>query len=458
MTIRRRLSLAAAAAAAVAFLLASVGAYLIVRANLRGQIDDSLRERLTAVEAVSDRTGGAALLNLPLPQIPDDPEARFGGAQGIVQVVLPDGEVHTVPPGAAQLPASEEAVESASGDGITLADQEVAGERLRVGSLQLPGGEIVQVARPLEEVDSALQDLLLLLALLSVGGIGLAAALGAIVSRTSLAPVRRFTTRTEAIADRPDFGERLPVETDDELGRLARSFNSTLDALETSLAAQRRLVSDASHELRTPLTSLRANVELLLRERELPESERRELIGDVVEQLDDLAMLGDDIVELARRGEHADETDEIPLHEVVDEAIERARRHAPEIEFHSDLEPWVTVGAPRRIGRAVYNLLDNAAKWSPQGATVEVELRDGELTVRDHGPGFTPEDLPHVFDRFYRSPGARSMPGSGLGLAIVKQVVEGHGGYVSARNSPGGGAVLRASFAAVSGSNGSSPA
>jgi two-component system sensor histidine kinase MprB len=457
MTIRRRLALAAAAAAAVTFLLASLGAYLIVRANLRGQIDDSLRERLTGVQDVAEQIGGLTEFNAPLPQLPEDAEVRFGGAAGIVQVVSPEGEVRTIPADAARIPITAQAAEPASDGGITLADQEVDGEKLRVGTVALPDGAIVQAARPLDEVDDTLRDLLLLLALLGVGGIGLAAALGAIVSRTSLAPVRRFAGRTESIADRPDLGERLPVVADDELGRLARSFNSTLDALEGSLAAQRQLISDASHELRTPLTSLRANIELLLREGELSEGDRRALIADIVEQLDDLTMLGDDVVELARRGERPEETDEVPLHEVVQEAIQRARRHAPEIEFRSEIEPYVTIGAPQRVGRAVYNLLDNAAKWSPRGTTVEVELRDGELTVRDHGPGFTPEDLPHVFDRFYRSPGARSMPGSGLGLAIVKQVVEGQGGHVSAQNSPGGGAVLRASFSRATGANGSSP-
>jgi two-component system sensor histidine kinase MprB len=345
------------------------------------------------------------------------------------------------------LPVDPAAASIAKGSGgAKLADERVAGHHLRVITAPIAGGGAIQVARPLDEVDNVLHGLVLLLAGITIGGVLLAAVLGGVVSRASLRPVRRFTDETESIASAPDLGRRLDDDTDDELGRLARSFNSTLESLERSVAAQRHLVADASHELRTPLASLKTNLEVLLTDRELPVEERRELLHDLVEQADELTLLVGDIVDLARRGESAEAFDDVPVHELVERAVARARRHALDVEYDVELEPLTVQGVPERLDRAVSNLLDNAAKWSPPGATVDVRLRDGELVVRDHGPGFKDEDLPFVFDRFYRAREARKLPGSGLGLAIVRQVAESHGGGVKAENAPGGGAALRLSF------------
>jgi two-component system sensor histidine kinase MprB len=234
----------------------------------------------------------------------------------------------------------------------------------------------------------------------------------------------------------------------DELGRLARSFNTTLDALERSVDAQRQLVADASHVLRTPIASLRANIQTLEEAERLPPEELAGLRADIVAELDELTALVADIVELARgAGAGDDELDDVPLHELVRTLVERARgRGDEELPYETRLEPTVVRGQPARIARAVSNLLDNARKWSPPGGSVEVELRDGTLTVRDHGPGFAADDLPHVFQRFYRAKAARGMPGSGLGLAIVRQTAEAHGGRVEAANAEDGGAILRVSF------------
>jgi two-component system sensor histidine kinase MprB len=216
-----------------------------------------------------------------------------------------------------------------------------------------------------------------------------------------------------------------------------------LAALERSLDAQRQLVADASHELRTPLTSLRTNVEVLERGDSLSGEDLRRLREDVVAQVDELTALVTDIVELAR-GQGSDVViDELRADELVQAAVERAQRHAPSVQFKTALERTVVRGVPERLERAVSNLLDNAAKWSPPGGVVEVELRAGELSIRDHGPGIAPTDLPHVFDRFYRAPSARGRPGSGLGLAIVRQVAEEHGGSVVAETASGGGARFR---------------
>jgi two-component system sensor histidine kinase MprB len=441
--IQKRLSTAAAAAVAIAVALASVGAYVAVRAKLRGEVDDSLRDRVSEIQAVAARTEQFGI-HLPGP-VPSGAAARFGGALGKVQFIDRQGEVF--PARGFTLPVDSSAASIARGAGdARLQDQDVAGHHFRVLTAPMPGGGAIQVARPLDEVDNVLNGLLLLLAGITIGGVVLASVLGGLVSRASLRPVRRFTEETESIASAPDLGRRLEVETDDELGRLARSFNSTLEALERSVAAQRHLVADASHELRTPLASLKTNLEVLLADRELPPTERRELLQDLVEQADELTLLVGDIVDLARKGEAIEAYDDVPVHELVERAVVRARRHAPDVEYATALEPLTVHGVPDRLDRAVSNLLDNAAKWSPPGATVDVRLGDGELVVRDRGPGFNEGDLPYVFDRFYRAADARKLPGSGLGLAIVRQVAEAHGAKVHAENAEGGGALLRLRF------------
>jgi two-component system sensor histidine kinase MprB len=325
---------------------------------------------------------------------------------------------------------------------------DVDGVHLRVLTAGLGEGRAVQVARPLTEVDSVLDRVLIVLVAVGLGGIALAAVLGAVVARTALTPIARFTSRTEAIAGAPDISERMEVAGRDELARLASSFNTTLDGLESAVESQRQLVADASHELRTPIASLRANIQTLDDAERLPRHELDALRADIVAELDELTALVADIVELARgAGAGDDELDDVPLHELVRTLVERARgRGDDELPYETRLEPTVVRGQPARIARAVSNLLDNARKWSPPGGSVEVELRDGTLTVRDHGPGFAADDLPHVFQRFYRAKAARGMPGSGLGLAIVRQTAEAHGGRVEAANAEDGGAILRVSF------------
>ena len=247
-----------------------------------------------------------------------------------------------------------------------------------------------------------------------------------------------------------DLSRRIDVTGTDEVARLAGRFNEMLGALEASRRAQRQLVADASHELRTPLTSLRTNIEVLARSDGMPAADRESLLRDLVSQLEDLTVLVGDLVDLAREEEQggvalsaAAGAEEVRLDAVVEQAVERARRHAPLLSFEADLEPVVVRGVPERLDRAVANMLDNAIKWSPAGKVVEVSVRESEVTVRDHGPGIDPADLPFVFDRFYRAPAARGVPGSGLGLAIVRQVAEAHGGTVTASRADGGGTVLR---------------
>ena len=377
MTIRRRLAIAAAVAVAVAVFAASFAAYLAVRSQLRGEVDSALRERAHGIQLFS-KAGGS----LPTPpkdlHLPKPPQARFGGATGLVQIIGPKGAVREFPgQDTIRVPVTTEAREVARGErGPLLQDQTVAGDHLRVLTEPLDGGGAVEVARPLDEVDSVLRELLLILAIVAAGGIGLAALLGALVSRASLAPVTRFTDETESIAGGADLSRRLPDSgKDDELGRLARSYNATLDALQRSSDAQRQMVSDASHELRTPLASLKANLEILLRDKErLSERDQAELERDLIAQIDDVTRLVDDVGRLARRGEPEQLLNDVDLEAIVAAEIERRGATRP-ASASRRASPCTVRGVPERIARAAHNLLDNAAKWSPEGGVVEGGLR-----------------------------------------------------------------------------------
>jgi two-component system, OmpR family, sensor histidine kinase MprB len=285
--------------------------------------------------------------------------------------------------------------------------------------------------------------------LLLLGGIALAAALGRLAARRVLAPLAEVTDTAHQIGETDDLSRRLAIHADDEVGQLARRFNEMLERLEASRAAlddsvraQRQLVADASHELRTPVTSLRTNIEVLLEGGELNEDDRHRLLRDVVEQSEELSGLVGDLIELARGDQPVDSTEDVRLDRIVDESVAWARRNAPHVRFETALEPVIVEGVPERLARAVNNLLDNAARHSPSGATVDVAVDTGGVRVRDHGTGIDEQDLPYVFDRFFRGANSRGTQGSGLGLAIVSQVARQHRGSATAANAPDGGALF----------------
>ena len=448
MTLRARIAAVAALAVALAVVATAVFTYVAVRSSLRGEIDDSLTARAGGLGAPGG-PGRGGPGGPPPPGRLGQRREPFGGPGSVAQFVRVDGTVLR-PPGAGDgIPVSDRARELARGGGESfLADAEADGTHVRVFTRPQPGGGAVQVARSLEEVDSQLNRILV--ALIVVGGFGVAfgGALGAVVARTALVPIGRFTARTEQLREQADLSERMEVVGDDELARLAGSYNATLDALEASVEAQRHLVADASHELRTPIASLRANIQMLGDAERLPPAERERMQADILGELDELTSLVGDVVELARGAKPAARHDDVRLDEVVASVVAREGRRARDgvrIEA-SALEPAVVSGEPARIARAVTNLVGNAVKWSPDGGRVEVALSDGVVSVRDHGPGFADDDLPHVFERFYRAADARGTPGSGLGLAIVAQAAEAHGGSAEAANAEGGGALLRVSF------------
>jgi two-component system sensor histidine kinase MprB len=461
VSLRTRIAAAAALAVAIVVVIAAVAIYLGVRTELRGEVDDSLRDQAAALSRpLGDRGAGSGApgdaddgrvqppgfrgRNEPLPPLRHEP---FGGPQGYAQLVLPTGRAVRRPGVNEALPVDSRAREIArTGSGQQFADETVSGTHLRVMTQALPGRGAIQVARPLSEVDRQLDRVLLVLVIVGAAGVALGAVLAGGVARTALAPIGRFTRRTEEIAGDPDPSHRIDVHGKDELARLARSFNATLDSLGRSVEAQRHLVADASHELRTPIASLRANIQTLEHAERLPAAELAALRADIVAELDELTALVADIVELARGAKPGGTEDEVRLDEIVESVVHRARARANGVAIEVAAEPTVVRGAPDRIQRAISNLVDNALKWSPGDGRIEVDLAGGTLSVRDHGPGFKESDIPHVFDRFYRADNARALPGSGLGLAIVRQAAEAHGGEVEAANAPGGGAVVRVSF------------
>ncbi len=428
MTFRTRLVLATTVAVVVAVLAASLGSFLVARHTLLNAADSSLQtaaEKLlegqeigsttATLGQVIDTTGGV-VSGGGLPVTGQVRLVAVGLAPAFFTTVVVDGNemreyVEHLPPGTT-----------------------INGEPL------LQGGAL-QIATLLN-VNSQLKKLALLLGAVAFVGVLLAVALGWLVARTALVPLNSLTDTVEDVAETTDVTRRLSPGRPDELGRLRRTFNRLLEALESSRRAQSQLVLDASHELRTPLTSLRTNLEVIRRVDELSPEDRTVLVDDVLVQLQELTEIVADLAELARgdRGPVAREPLRLDLLVQDEVAVQNTHGRAKDVHFELTAAPCWVVASDDGLRRAVGNLLDNARKWSPAGEAVAVECHDGTVVVRDHGPGIAEEDLPHIFDRFYRSPAARGLPGSGLGLAIVAQVVKAEGGTVLAENDPAGGA------------------
>jgi two-component system, OmpR family, sensor histidine kinase MprB len=471
VSLRGRLTLFTALAVAVAVALASIIVYALVRHQLLGQIDDTLRERAgpaaviagqvspgsgpPAVGVVSRTPFRIGTEALPAPGRPKKrrhrpahisfriPAPPGEGFQPVGQLIGPHGIV--APAGnSPSIPVSGEAERVAAGDrGPLFENATVNGADFRVYTVPAGPDRALQIARPLSEVNGTLSDLRLILVLVTIGGMALAAGLGLLVARGALAPAAAVSAGAEEVARTRDLTRRIEVRGSDELGRLAASFNQMMEALEASEAARRQLIAEASHELRTPLATLRTNIETLSRARDLDPGEGDRIVADLEAELEDLGGLVADVIELARGPDGPPlAEDEVRLDEVVAAVAERARRRARELRFDTKVEPWLVRGDPGRLDRAIWNLIDNAIKWSPDGSAVEIGLAGGVLRVRDHGPGFAPDDLPRAFDRFYRSDDARGKPGSGLGLAIAKRIAEEHGGSARAANADDGGAVV----------------
>ena len=439
MSLRARVTWLAASCVAGAVALVSLGAYFTVRQNLYDQVDATLIQKANnaASSTISAEVQGqsvpAAFLTLT------DIQFALIDSSGTPVVSVTN---HLPPIG------RDEINVAAGKDADNIRTD--ARTDTRVFSLAYRGGALV-LAQSLQPTKAQLADLSLVLLLIGGAGVLVAAIAGTAVARTGLRPVQRLTRATERVARTGDL-RPIIVEGDDELVRLSHSFNQMLSAVSYAQDRQRQLVADAGHELRTPLTSLRTNLELLLSAEapdapRLSDEDRVEIHDDLRAQLDELTQLIGDLVELAREDAPQLTRERVDMVEIVEQALARARRRAGDVKFEVDLQPWYLLGEPAPLERAVLNLLDNAVKFSPPGGTVRVDLRPAGhgyafLQVADAGPGINDADLPYVFDRFYRSDEARTLPGSGLGLAIVKSAAQRHGGAVYAGRSADGGALM----------------
>ncbi|HZT16829.1 MAG TPA: HAMP domain-containing sensor histidine kinase [Gaiellaceae bacterium] len=404
MSFRARLMLLTAVAIAVTVSTTSVAVWAVAKHELLSQVDASLA-------------------------LGSSPYSRL-----LTLVVGADGSSI----GNQNIPVTRQIVAVAAGrHGPFFTTTTVQGVHIREFVAPRAPGEAIVRVQDLSPTDHALARIKRWILLIGGAGILLAAALAAFVAAAALRPVRRLTAAAESVAATGDLAERVRQTGDDELGRLAVRFNEMLAALEESVGRQRRLVADASHELRTPLTAARANVDLV-REGQLGDDETRRALDEASAELESLTALVADLVELARGAERKLHVEEVQLDDLVAAAVDRARTRAPETTFVTALSPTVVSADPVLLDRAVSNLLDNAVKYSPQGAPIEVSVREGEVVVADHGPGVAEEDLPRIFDRFYRAAAARAKPGAGLGLAIVREAAEAHGGTATVESSARG--------------------
>jgi two-component system sensor histidine kinase MprB len=474
LTLRARMALLTAVAVALAVAVCAAAGWYLTRNQLYHELDRRLGSFSAppgpeapgapggpggpgrGVQRMLGRQVEAALMDCRADATTGTGDGRVFGPYEIVQVINAQGRPCTIPDaGSLKVTAADAAV--ARGDG---------GRALHDGTGVSPSGKTedvriltfpthaadgtpiaLSVALSLDEVEGPLDNLALLLVAVTALGVLVSAGAGLMIARASLRPVDELTGAVEHIARTEDLGTRIPAEGTDEIARLSRSFNAMTGALAASRERQQQLIADAGHELRTPLTSLRTNIDLLLRAeatgRDLPAAARHNLLVSVKAQMHELSSLVGDLLELARPDEAEPVQETVALHDVVDRAVERARLRGPGLTVRADTEPWYVQGDPASLERAVVNLLDNAVKFSPPAGTVTVRLAGGELTVRDHGPGIPAADLPHVFERFWRSPSARSLPGSGLGLSIVARVVAETGGSVDLEPAERGGALAR---------------
>jgi two-component system sensor histidine kinase MprB len=439
LTLRTRIALLVAVTVGFAVALVALSAYFTMRMELSRQLDHSLLARADQAVDLQQQYPQTLTSTPSLALLAADVDLCFVSSQyatqctdaGLQRALGSDGPELAVAQG-----RSEQSVRT-----LTYSDG-----RYRVVAVPLGAGAALVLAGSAAQADATLDHLGLVLLVVGSIGVVFSAAAGLVLARAGVRPVERLTAAAEHIARTGDL-EPIDVHGRDELGRLALTFNAMLAALEISRTRQRQLVADAGHELRTPLTSLRTNLDLLAQseasvDRQLPKEDRDALLADVRAQAEELSGLVADLVELARDDAPSAGPEPVDFAAVVERAVERVRRRAVGVRFDVALQPWTVYGESAQLERAVTNVLDNAVKWSPADGEVAVRLIHGRLDVADNGPGIADADLPHVFDRFYRSPSARAMPGSGLGLSIVRQAADRHGGSVSVGRATGGGALV----------------
>ncbi|MEO8815945.1 MAG: HAMP domain-containing sensor histidine kinase [Mycobacterium sp.] len=434
LSLRWRVMLLAMSMVAMVVVLMAVSVYAVISAALYADIDNQLQSRTEMLIA----SGSLAA---------DPRKAIEGTAYSDVNAMLvnPGRSIYTANQPGQRLPVGLQEKAVIRGE-LFLSRRTAAGQR--VLAVHLPNGSTLLISKSLAPTRAVTMKLRWVLLVIGGAGVLVAAVAGGMVTRTGLRPVGRLTEAAERVA-RTDDLRPIPVYGSDELARLTEAFNAMLRALTESRERQSRLVADAGHELKTPLTSLRTNVELLMASAvpgapQLPEEEMSELRADVIGQIEELSTLVGDLVDLTRDDRREVASEQIDMSEIIDRSMERVRRRRIDIEFDVEVTPWQVYGDAAGLSRAVLNMLDNAAKWSPSGGRVglrmtQVDPDHVEVVVSDQGPGIPPDQRELVFERFFRSDSARAMPGSGLGLAIVKQVVLKHGGAITIEDTVAGG-------------------
>lgn len=438
VSLSRRLVTLSAITVSLIVVMVALAAYWMTRFMLVNQLDNELLDVATVTAGpIAQDVEGMGALNAD----------ALRSANVTLMLLSSNGRAQQVPGVTVTLePGDQELAVARTQTGTsarTVTDNDGARYRMVAVPQTIEDQRFALVmARPMAPTERTLYWLWVTMTSMGTVGVVMAVALGWWSSRQALRPLRNLSG---AVAHVTETDELTPIEihSDDELGDLTRSFNTMLNSLSSSRERQRRLIADAGHELRTPLTSMRTNIELLVADDKtgmLPEGARAEILHDIAAQLGEFTSLVGDLVQLSREDRVTVNPEQLDFRDVVESAIVRAKRRGPGLVFDVELNPLHLVGEPDTLERAVTNLLDNAVKFSPPGGTIHVHLEGDQLRIADQGPGIADEDLPHVFDRFYRSDRARNTPGTGLGLSIVAHTITAHGGQVTARRSAEGGA------------------
>ncbi len=456
MNLRWKIGGGMAIIAALVSVAGSLAAYTSTDAELTQNVDNSLM------------SSAARVLNIPADRVKDVDDNNGTQVEGperpirqsdlcplallqpvdAAQLIYPDGSVESCFTDSPLLPSdANDLAIATSGDGdldnVHLHTVSVDGTDYRVITVAWYNNGALQSARNLHVVDDVLGGMRIRLLLAGIFATLGAWVLGWLIAGRIAKPIHKLSAVASEVATSRDLSIAVPVHGTGEVSELGRSFSSMMNALSTSLEQQQRLVSDASHELRTPLTALRTNIESLELFDAIPEAERREMIRDIRLEVEELSTLTAELVDLATdQVQSAEQIGTVDLLALTRDVAQRARRRSGRTIDVSDGGGNSVDGFSNQLLRAISNLVDNAIKYSPAGSSIEISVDGGSVRVRDHGPGISDKDLPHIFERFYRSIDARTAPGSGLGLAIVADAVTRHKGTVFAENAPDGGAIV----------------
>jgi two-component system sensor histidine kinase MprB len=436
VTLRNRVSVAAAVGVLIVVAAVSTVLYFSYAASLHSRVDGTLVDAAQQAASIGQRIKQSAGASK------SSPDFNRPVTIGSVEVQLFPGPVTARQPTRFGRLGSRDVAVAEHEEPPYFANARDRSQQYRVYTAPLPagpGGGLVRVSRAADADDGALRSAALLLAGLTVAAAGITYGAARLTAGRILRPIAELTAAAEHVTQTRDLTARFDsTGTSDEVGRLGSSFASMLAALHESLTAQRQLVADASHELRTPLTSLTTNLDLLADGAGLADPQAPDLVRAAREQTGELDQLITDLLDLARYHESTPHRETVRLDLLADEAVRRLRQRAPHAPIDTELLPCLVHVDPAAVDHAISNLVDNAIKWTPCDATVRVTVDNGQVSVTDRGPGIADEDLPHIFERFYRAPAARGMPGAGLGLAIVGGVAQANHGIVAVQTGPGG--------------------